>query len=139
MRRRDWLKQVGVGAIAAVPATLLAHADSDDKETKASILDGAIAKPDNRIELLVQSDAENGAVVPVGVVSGVPETQRIILLIDKHSRSKVAEIDTSNAMLAPQLSAHLQLTSAATITALIKAPSGWHMNTAEVKTLGESC
>lgn len=139
MRRRDWLKQVGIGGIAAVPASLWAHAEADHKETAASILEGAVAKPDSRIELLVQADAANGAVVPVGVVSGVPETQRIVLLVNNHARAKVAEIDTSNAMLAPQLSAHLQLTSAATITALIKAPSGWHVNTAEVKTLGEGC
>jgi len=69
----------------------------------------------------------------------LPDTEKIVLLVDNHSRSIVAQLDTSNAMLVPSLSTHLQLERPATITALVKTKAGWHSNYTQVNTLAESC
>jgi len=144
MHRRDWLKQVGLTSFAALPGALLADTESIDTESVYEhavrrLVSGNSIKPDKRVEVHVPDAAANGAVVPVGVISHLPDTQRIVLLVDNHTRSIVAKLDTTNARLAPSLSTHLQLERPATITALVKTSTGWHSNDAHVKTLGESC
>jgi len=139
MHRRDWLKKVGVSSIAVMPVSVLADVSLSNDPAIQAIVGDAVLKPDSRIELHVREEAANGAVVPVGVYSQVPNTQKIVLLVDNHALSTVAELDTSHSMLAPRLSTHLQLSSACTITALVQTSSGWHVNSAPVKSLGESC
>jgi len=139
MKRRDWLKRAGASTAVAVPGVLLGDTQSNFEAQFAQLVGNATVKPDDRIEVLVPSKAANGAVVPVGVISGVPNTLSIVLLVDNHTRSKVAQVDTSNALFAPRMSTHLQLQHPATITALVKTDSGWHSNFAQVTYLGESC
>lgn len=139
MHRRDWLKRVGATGFVAVPTSLLGDVETSHEHAIRALVGNNTIKPDTRIELHVPHTAANGAVVPVGVVSAIPDTQKIVLLVDNHPRSKVAELDTSNPMLAPQLSAHLQLQQAATVTALIKAKSGWYSQSTKVTSLGETC
>ena len=138
MQRRDWLKQVGVSGVAAIPS--LATADTNQAtDVMASLVGSATVKLDNRIELMVRENAENGAVVPVGIYSNVPNTLRLVLLADNYPHPKVAELDTSNPLVEPRLSTHLQLTTETRLTALAETPTGWHKNSAQVKTLGETC
>ncbi len=128
MQRRDWIKQVGLVGAMGIPNALLGES-----------FNASNVKPDTRVQLLVPEDAANGAVVPVGVESDVPGTLKIVLLLDNHNVSKVAELDTSNPMLVPKLSTHLQLQQAAIITALVETKTGWHGNSVQVKSLGENC
>jgi len=94
---------------------------------------------DDRIELHAPEDAANGAVVPVGVLSTVPNTKKIVLLVNNHTRAKVAELDTSHKKMAARLSTHLQLQHAAEITALVQSENRWYRQSTHVKTLGETC
>lgn len=140
MQRREWIKKAGLGGIAAISSNaVFGHVDTGFEQDLADMVGSADIKPDNRIELLVPEDAANGAVVPVGVVSSVPDTLKIVLFVDNHDLSKVAQINTTNSKLAPRFSTHLQLNNAATITALVQSSLGWFSNSASVKTLGESC
>lgn len=140
MQRRDLIKLAGAGGVAAlVPNVLLGDTTAGIEQAVGELVGKLDIKPDDRIELLMPEDAANGAVVPVGVVSSVPDTLKIVLLVNNHSRSIVATLDTSNAMLAPRLSTHLQLQNAATVTALVQSKLGWFSNSTLVKTLGESC
>lgn len=140
MQRREWIKLAGVGSITVVaPNTLLADTSNVFDKAFSDLVGTANVKPDDRIELFVPEDAANGAVVPVGVASTVPDTLKIVLMVDNHPASVVATLDTSNAMLAPRLSTHLQLENAATITALVQSKLGWFSNATMVKTLGENC
>jgi len=140
MKRREWIKKAGAGGIAAVSmGSVLGDSATSFELSVTEFAGSETITPDNRIELLVPEDAANGAVVPVGVSSNVPDTLKIVLLVDKHETSKVAELDTSNPMLAPRLSTHLQLENAAIVTALVQSKSGWFSQSSQVKTLGESC
>lgn len=118
MLRRDWLKLVGISSFAV---------NATDIQT------------DDRIELLVPEAAANGAVVPVSVVSSIPNTLKIVLLVNHHGEGSVAELDTTHALIAPRLSTHLKLVKPATITALVHSDEGWFSRSADVKTLGDSC
>ena len=150
MQRRDWIKQTSASGIAALTSgavlgdaesagALSGQAVSQYDQSVAELVGGDDITPDERVELLVPEDAANGAVVPVGVVSSVPDTKKIVLLVSDHWRARVASLDTSNPMLAPRFSTHLQLIEATTITALVQSESGWFSQTARVKTLGEDC
>jgi len=140
MQRREWIKKAGIGSIAAVSSgALFGHTDTGFDQSISEMVGSANIKQDDRIQLFVPEDAANGAVVPVGVMSSVPDTLKIVLFVDNHVRSKVAEIDTSNPMLASSISTHLQLDNPATITALVQSSLGWFTNSARVKSLGESC
>jgi len=140
MHRRDWLKRMGAATgVAALPGTLLGESESVYDHSVRRLVGNTSIKPDSRVAVHVPEAAAIGAVVPVGVVSSLPETQKIVILVDNHTRSIVAKLDTSNAMLAPSLSTHLQLERPATVTALVKTTSGWHSNFTEVKSLGENC
>jgi len=139
MHRRDWLKRVGATGFAALPGTLLGETESVYEHSVRRLVGSTSIKPDARVAVHVPEEAAIGAVVPVGVVSSLPDTQKIVLLVDNHSRSIVAKLDTTNAKLAPSLSTHLQLERPATVTALVKTKSGWHSNFTQVKTLGENC
>ncbi len=141
MHRRDWLKRVGATAttIAALPGNALGETESTYDHAVRRLVGSTSIKPDNGVAVHVPETAANGAVVPVGVVSSLPDTEKIVILVDNHARSIVAKLDTSNAMLAPSLSTHLQLERPATITALVKTKSGWHSNFTQVRTLIDSC
>lgn len=140
MHRREWIKLAGAGSIAAVTSNgVLGDVVLSLDQTISGLVGTANIKPDDRIELYVPEDAANGAVVPVGVISSVPDTLKIVLLVSDHTRSKVASLDTSNSLLAPRLSTHLQLDNAATITALVQSRLGWFSNSTKVLTLGERC
>ncbi len=142
MERRDWIKTVGLGSLAVVPtvpARLLGDAASSVDTIMLELVGDKAVKPDRRVELLVQRDAPNGAVVPVSVVSAVPSTQRIIILVNNHDHADVIQVDTSNPMLTPRVSTHIQLQHPATVTALVESKIGWFSNNADIKTLGERC
>jgi len=139
MHRRDWLKRVGATGFAALPGTLLAETESTYEHALRRLVGSNSIQPDKRVAIHAPSEAANGAVVPVGVLSSLPDTEKIVLLVDNHSRSIVAQLDTTNAMLAPSLSTHLQLRRPATITALVKTKAGWHSNHTQVSKLAESC
>lgn len=139
MHRRDWLKRVGATGFAVLPGALLAETESTHDHAVRRLVGRASIQPDKRVAVHAPAEAANGAVVPVGVLSSLPDTEKIVLLVDNHSRSIVAQLDTSNTMLAPSLSTHLQLERPATITALVKTKAGWHSNYTQVSTLVESC
>jgi len=139
MHRRDWLKRVGATGIAALPGTLLGDTESTYEHALSRLVGSTSIKPDQRVEVHAPDAAANGAVVPVGVVSRLPDTEKIVLLVDNHTRSIVAKLDTTNPKLAASLSTHLQLERPTTVTALVKTSTGWHSNKTQVNTLGENC
>lgn len=140
MQRREWLKQAGAGSVAAFGASAgLADSGGSVADTIATITGEAEPRLDDRVQLHVPSDAANGAVVPVGVASLLPDTRKIVLLLSGHSRTEVLELDTHHQSLQPRLSTHLQLTEPATITALVQSASGWYASSHSVTTLADSC
>ncbi len=154
MKRRDWLKSAAASstllassAVATSTATLavaktVAESNPIAKDIHATIAEltgGQSVQQDNRVSLMVQEQAQNGAVVPVGVASDIPQTQHLYILVSDHQQTLAADMAVNGALIYPSLSTHLQLVKPANITALVKSDNGWFSATAKIASLGEFC
>jgi sulfur-oxidizing protein SoxY len=88
--------------------------------------------------LKVPDIAENGAVVPVDVVSNIPNTSSIAILVDKNPFPLSAEFDFSNGALA-DVSARLKLSQTSLVKAVAKADGKFYIAQKEVKVTVGGC
>ncbi len=80
--------------------------------------------------------AENGAVVPIGVVSAVPKTESIAILIEKNPNILAAVFDIP-AGTDPSLSTRVKMGQTSNVYALVKADGKFYVASKEIKvTLG---
>ena len=80
--------------------------------------------------------AENGAVVPIGITSTIPNTESIAILIEKNPNMLAAVFDIP-AGTDPSISTRVKMGQSSNIVALVKADGKYYMASKEVKvTLG---
>jgi len=80
--------------------------------------------------------AENGAVVPVGVISNIPKTESIAILIEKNPNPLAAVFDIPLGT-EPSISTRVKMAQTSNIYALVRADGRYFVATKEVKvTLG---
>jgi sulfur-oxidizing protein SoxY len=80
--------------------------------------------------------AENGAVVPVGIMSNIPKTESIAILIDKNPNMLAAVFDVPSGT-EPAISTRIKMAQTSSIYALVKADGKYYVASKEVKvTLG---
>ena len=80
--------------------------------------------------------AENGAVVPIGVVSNIAKTQSIAILIEKNPNPLAAVFDIPPGT-EPALSTRVKMAQTSKVYALVKADGKSYVATKEIKvTLG---
>lgn len=88
--------------------------------------------------LKVPDIAENGAVVPVDVISNIPNTSSIAILVDKNPSPLSAQFDFSNGALA-EVSARLKLGQTSMVKAVAKADGKFYTAQKEVKVTVGGC
>ena len=80
--------------------------------------------------------AENGAVVPVSVVSAIPGTQSIAILIEKNPNMLAAVFDLPDGT-DPSVTTRIKMAQTSNVYALVKADGKYHVASKEIKvTLG---
>jgi len=80
--------------------------------------------------------AENGAVVPVGITSAIPNTQSIAILVEKNPNMLAAVFDIP-AGTDPSLSTRIKMGQTSNVYALVKADGKYYVASKEIKvTLG---
>ena len=80
--------------------------------------------------------AENGAVVPIGIVSQVPKTESIAILIEKNPNTLAAVFDIP-AGTEPAVTTRVKMAQTSNVYALVKADGKYHVTAKEIKvTLG---
>jgi len=80
--------------------------------------------------------AENGAVVPIGVTSTVPNTQSIAILVEKNPSTLIAVFDIPPGT-EPSLSTRIKMGQTSNVYALVKADGKYYVASKEIKvTLG---
>ena len=80
--------------------------------------------------------AENGAVVPIGIASGIPKTESIAILIEKNPNMLAASFDIP-AGTDPAVSTRVKMAQTSNVHALVKADGKYYVATKEIKvTLG---
>ena len=145
--RRDFIKLSGVYAAMAAAGLLSAEeafaqqarnkafeAKSLDETVK--LLGGTTAVQSDEISITAPDIAENGAVVPIGVTSKIPNTQNIYILVDKNLNSLSAGFGIP-AGTEPNVATRVKMAQTSNVHAVVKADNKFYVATKEVKvTLG---
>ncbi|OWT61927.1 thiosulfate oxidation carrier protein SoxY [Candidimonas nitroreducens] len=99
-------------------------------------LKGSAAADNADVTLVAPDIAENGAVVPVGVVSKLPNTTQIAILVPKNPNALSALFDIPEGSL-PDIATRIKMGKTSDIYALVKADGKYYTAHKNVKvTLG---
>jgi sulfur-oxidizing protein SoxY len=106
-------------------------------ETVKAIGGSAPAAQSKDVTFVATPDiAENGAVVPIGVVSAVPKTEQIAILVEKNPNMLTAIFDIP-AGTDPSVSTRIKMGQTSNVYALVKADGKYYVAAKEIKvTLG---
>lgn len=97
---------------------------------------GDQAAESDKITLAAPDIAENGAVVPVGVSSDLPNTTQISILVPKNPNALAAHFDISDGTL-PDVATRIKMGETSDVYALVKADGKFYTAHKEIKvTLG---
>ena len=112
----------------------------DAKDTAGALKGlGASAATDSKdLMLKVPDIAENGAVVPVDVVSNIPNTSSISILVEKNPSPLCAHFDFANGAV-PEVSARLKMGQTSLVKAVAKADGKFYTAQKEVKVTVGGC
>jgi sulfur-oxidizing protein SoxY len=146
--RRDFIKLSGVYAAMAAAGLLsaeeaFAQQQARNKAFEAKSLDetvkllgGTTAVQSSEISITAPDIAENGAVVPIGVTSKIPNTQNIYILVDKNLNSLSAGFGIPPGT-EPNVATRVKMAQTSNVHAVVKADNKFYVATKEVKvTLG---
>ena len=148
--RRDALRRGGaitlltlVAAAGWLPRGASAETWNKDAFSTKSLddtmkaLGGSAPVPSKDIVFFSTPDiAENGAVVPIGITSNVPNTESIAILVEKNPNMLSAVFDVP-AGTEPSLSTRIKMGQTSNVYALVKADGKYFVNSKEIKvTLG---
>lgn len=148
-QRRDTLKAggglgvLGLLAAAGLIKPELAEAAWNKGAFDAKSLDAAMSaigagKPAESADVQITAPdiAENGAVVPVGVVSNLPKTEYIGIMIEKNPSMLAASFDIPEGTVA-DVQTRVKMGQTSDVYAVVKADGKFYMSKKEVKvTLG---
>ncbi len=105
-----------------------------DETVKA--LGGTTAAQSTDISITAPDIAENGAVVPVGVTSKIPNTQNVYILVEKNPNSLAAGFGIPAGTEA-NVATRIKMGQTSNVHAVVKADNKFYVATKEVKvTLG---
>lgn len=149
--RRHALQTLGglglYGALAAIgllPATAAAEA-FDVAAFKAKTLTDAlrtlgIDAPTESGDVVITSAeiAENGAVVPVGVLSRIPKTEFIALLVEKNPQP-LAGTYTLLEGVQPDVNMRIKMSQSSNVVAIVRAEGRYYMARKEIKVTIGGC
>ena len=135
----------GLIAAGALRPTQVLAADWNKAAFEAKDIAGALkgvgagTPADNKDLLLKVPDiAENGAVVPVDVISSIPNTSSISILVEKNPLPLSAHFTFANGAL-PDVSARLKLAQTSVVKAVAKADGKFYTAQKEVKVTAGGC
>ena len=146
--RRDFMKLTGVFGLLAAAGLLstteaLAQQQAWNKaafETKSladtyKVLGGTPAESAD-IAITAPDIAENGAVVPVGVTSKIPNTQAVYILVEKNPNMMAAGFNIPQGT-EPNVTTRIKMGQTSNVYAVVKADNKFYVASKEVKvTLG---
>jgi sulfur-oxidizing protein SoxY len=145
--RREFVKVSGVvGLMAAAGLISTEHAQAQPARNKAfeaknledtvKQLGGTGVVPSKDITITAPDIAENGAVVPIGVSSKIPNTQNVYILVEKNVNSLAAGFGIPPGTEAT-IATRVKMAQTSNVHAVVKAGDKFYIATKEVKvTLG---
>lgn len=99
-------------------------------------LGGDQATESDKIKLSAPDIAENGAVVPIGITSDLPNTTQISILVPKNPNALTAHFELPEGTL-PEVATRIKMGGTSDVYALVKADGKYYTARKEIKvTLG---
>jgi sulfur-oxidizing protein SoxY len=112
-------------------------AKSVDDAEKA--MGGSQVTPSKDVTFVSTPDiAENGAVVPVGIVSAIPKTESIAIMIEKNPTLLAAIFDIPPGT-DPTISTRVKMAQTSNVYALVKADGKYYVASKEIKVTIGGC
>ena len=88
------------------------------------------------VQIVASDIAENGAVVPITVVSKLPNTEQISIQVEKNPNMLAAQFDLT-ADVVPEVTTRIKMGQTSNVVALVRAGGKYYTATKEIKvTLG---
>jgi|SRR5690625_4300113 len=110
--------------------------EAEDIESLMEALGGDMPEESDKIILAAPDIAENGAVVPIGVTSDLPDTTEVAILVPANPNALTAYFEIPENSL-PEVSTRIKMDGTSDVYALVKADGKYYTNHKEVKvTLG---
>ena len=145
LKRREALRLTAIIGLMAATG-LISEAEAADWNKAAfdgktlddvlKALGGSSADKSSAVTINAPDIAENGAVVPVGVTTTLPNTQQIAILVEKNPSALAAQFFMT-ADTEPFVASRVKMAQTSNVHALVKAGGKWYVATKEVKvTLG---
>lgn len=91
-----------------------------------------------QIQLKAPEIAENGAIVPVEITSGIAGTQTIIIIADRNPQPLTAIFDIADG-LEPFISTRIKMGESSKVTVVVKANGKFYFTAREVKVTIGGC
>ena len=101
-------------------------------------IDAASAAESRDLQLKVPEIAENGALVPLKVVSNIPNTTTLAVLVEQNPFPLSATFDFANGAL-PEIALRLKLAQTTTVKVIAKADGKTYSTQREVKVTTGGC
>lgn len=146
--RRDFVKVAGLWSVLAAAGALNAEAfaqqagwnkaafEAKNLNDTVKALGGTSAAQSGDIAITAPDIAENGAVVPVGVTSKIPNTEAVYILVEKNPNSLAAGFRIPAGTDA-NVTTRIKMGQTSNVHAVVKAGDKFFVATKEVKvTLG---
>ena len=148
-RRRALKAGGGLGLLGALamlgvmPTSVWAAVDRKVFEAKSlaeafKAMGGLAPADSNLIDFDVPETAENGATVPVTVVSKLPRTEQISILVDKNPTALAVNMSYPEGTEG-YLSTRIKMAQTSAVTALVKADGKFYKISKEVKVTAGGC
>jgi sulfur-oxidizing protein SoxY len=146
MRRREFMVAFlsGVGTMLLMPLQALAAAwnrEAFEATKLPEALKGLQAYDQlasDQIQIIAPERAENGAVVQVEVVSRIPNTEAIALLVDKNPTPLIANFMFSNGA-EPYVVTRIKMAESSDVHAIVKAGDRYYEAKRYVEVLENGC
>lgn len=101
-------------------------------------LGGTSVQEGTDIAIIAPEIAENGAVVPIQIVSALPATQAIAVAVEKNPRLLAAFFEIPKGTL-PDLQTRVKMAETCNVYALVKADGAFYFAAKEIKVTAGGC
>ena len=132
-------------AVASLPRVLLAAVwpqETFNSKTTGNALKALLGTdattPSDQIELKVPEIAENGAVVPVTIMTSLENVESISIVVEKNPRPMAATFEIPQGTL-PKIASRIKMGETSDVMAVIKTSNGIYSTAKEVKVTIGGC
>jgi sulfur-oxidizing protein SoxY len=134
-----WTLGSVLAAVGFAPRDRRAFALKGEREVLRSLgIDEGALKTSDALDLFAPEIAENGAVVPIELLSRYPDTFRALILVEKNPNT-LAALQWFSPRMVPKLALRIKLAETSEVSAFVETATGWYVARKLVKVTVGGC